>query len=916
MNNTLFALITTQFVAKDDSTIRCQIFKKGVGYGDGEDNYTAGEFSDWNAADWRVPAEEPIVIEWSSDKKETIIGSTCTVTLVSPYDGALQPLYTTDPKLYCCLISRKAYGADSFSNIWFGWLDPEFYEEPFIAKKDYEVTLTFSDFGILKRLIATEPGTDSVHQYSVQEYVWAALGLIYPGFDQSTDFDLNICNTFDTASGTGARYLKVDFANFTDEDGETMTWYDVLEAVLKPLSLRIEQRAGKFCFYDLHSVTGNYTEFADTHKFVPIYRYAPGLFGTSGPRINMFDTYSQRYENDGTYLIMTDAEISDAPSILQSCYSLAQNEDRVFSGPSRPVGYTNQPLCSDQLRVREVEWTSNDQMLAVDETYNRVKVTFSPYGEAVLFDPEKEVQFETTNTFKNIKNGYEYESDEEYDSFQLSTYNPPSTADVVKGGITVCGGTTLFKIKSLESGSDCEGVVAFLGGYNHNDPDMPEIDEQDWNQIDHEGFYAGFRKPLEIRQDIIDNGITGQPLYRTRRIMIPNANGDPSLVWDKKMLKIQIPMLYDERYNPWEQADSGHNNLSGQPGGIKRSANSIGLRLNIRLYKTERGGTPVFYYQNIAWVDLNETKVTMQSQINADATIAKAGWNTYLNHSGSNGLEHVQYLPTLIMYSKFDGSKVDNEDSPCLGGMQDGGMPFNNNCETDYYFRKNNDGLYIPFPSIPSNSSDYQQYYWMEVEVTDGLYVYDKGRMRVGSGSGATLIDQLTDLFLKSPAADISSWAYGFCRWWLVGFPTIKVVENVNKVYEEVEQDDIEASGVIDASAAEELSIDTICGSIDSPIAKGAYISDGKPATKLRRGIRRASVEHLLIGTLYSQYAGRHLKLSGTARAVLPIEGLRMLKDSHYPDKRFLVTSEVYNVIDGESEITMVEASPDSYTSN
>jgi len=907
-----FPVITAQFVAKDDSIIQFQLFDRNVA--DVEDRNSPmspgqGEYYDWFHADWRVPAEQPIVIEWSGDKKNTIVGSTCTVTLISPYDGALQPLYTTDPRQFCCLISRKARGEESFSNVWFGWLDPEFYEEPFIAKKDYEVTLTFSDFGMLKRLRVTEPGTDMAHQYSVMEYLTAALGIIYPGYDQSTDYSRNGYNFWNTfCGGTGAPDLKINLANFTDEDGETMTWYEVLEALLKPLALRVEQRAGKFYLYDLHTLAGNRREMVDTRKFEAYMKhYTP--FG-SEHGVNLISIYSNQYENDGTYFIMTDAEIETAPGLLRAAYSYAQEENRVYSGPQRAVGYTDQPLYSDSAVACEVEWTSDDQMLAVDETYNNVRITFSPYTEAVLFDPEKDVSFETNEDFKPIKNGYDYDSDEEYDSFLLSTYNPPSTADVVKGGLIICGGTTMFKIKSLQGADDCEGVIAFLADYNNDDANSPELNEH-YYHLDYDGnvLYTGFRRTSQIQQAIISDGMTGQALYRTRRIMIPNAYGKPSLAWAKTMLKIQIPMLYDQRYNPWEQADTDHNAMRAGGLGIKGRANSIGLRLNIRLYKQQTGGSPILFYQNIAWVDWTETAqtVTMQTQIVGDTDLPP-GWQPYINFAGS---QHRQDLPTLIMYNKFDGSKVDSEDSPCLGGMQDGGMPFNNKCDTDHYFRKNNDGLFVPFPSIAPSNNDYQANYWLELEVTDGLYIYDKGGMKVGSGD-------LSNIYLKNPvsASNFGNAPYGDCRWWLVGFPTIKVVGNVNNIYEEAETDDIEQSGVIDANAAEELSIDSICGCCDSVFAKGAYLVNGNPVTTLRRGIRTASAEQLLIGTLYSQYAGRHLKLRGTARAILPLQGLYVLKDNHYPDKRFLVTSEVYNAIEGESELTMTEVSPDSYTSS
>ena len=908
MDTGLLPLITAQFVAKDDSIVRVQIFNRNVAADFDGTGSSAWAYFSWYHADWRMPAEEPIVIEWSGDKKDTIIGSTCTVTLVSPYDRALQKMYTTDPHLWCCLVSRKAVGADDFRDVWFGWLDPEFYEEPFVANKDYDVTLTFSDFGVLKRLNVFSPFNQSYGLFTMNQMINCALAQIdatcgnytyeqQPRYTQYTSTELTD-GTMVIGGG-----LQVQIANFTDEDGEVMTWYDALEAILKPLALRIEQRAGRYYLYDINAVVSNSTPWitrsqldgciTDNQIFVHI-DYDMDYYSNPDPdKVVGFGYGNTVYLRknptgavNGAHFLVVDID----DNYIYIRYSA--------STPVFSVQYAD-----------NVDWRSDDQTLSVDETFNRVKVTFSPYADNVLFDPEKEVLFETTVNWKPVKNGYGYDNTEEYESFQLSTYNPASTADETKGGLVVCGGTTMFKIKSLQSGNDCEGVVAFLADYNRDDASHPELNERVYgNSTDiSDAYWTGFRKPRTIQDDIIENGMTGNPLYRTRRIMIPNAVGDTSLAWQKKMLKIQIPMLYDQRYNPWEQADDDHNKLWDGGAGIKRRANSIGLRLNIRLYKNPTGGSPIRYFQNIAWIDLSASgkNVTMQSKMTADCVLSKTGWTIPAN---------TQLLPTLIMYCKFDGTEVPSEDSPCLGGMQDGGVPFNNKCKTDYYFRQNNDGLYVPFPSISSNDSNYQKKYWLEIEVTDGLYIYDKGRMQVGSIDSYA---QLPNLYLKGPADNISHESYGDCRWWLVGFPTVSIVENTNQIYGDVECDDIEQSGVIDANAAEELSIDTVCGCCDLVVAKGAYINygTGRPVTELSRAGRTAAVEQLLIGTMYSQYAGRHLKLSGTTRAVLPLEGLRLLTDSHYPDKRFLVTQETYNVIDGESELTMVEASADNYTS-
>ena len=872
MDTGLFPLITTEFVAKDDSIIRFELFNRDVADVEDRNAPTSpgmGEYYDWFHADWRVPAEEPIVIEWSGDKKETIIGSTCTVQLVSPYDGALQTLYTTDPRLWCCLVSRKAVGADSFSDVWFGWLDPEFYEEPFIAKKDYEVTLTFSDFGVLKRIIY-DPLDDTETLISI---LLQTRLQIFPVGDSYEDRVITSISTTLQDNGAITSGISVRTANFTDEDGETMTWYDALEAVLKPLALRIEQRAGNLWVYDINALVGVQT-IADSYI---IYFWDDG---EPESYVSSFSTYE---------------------SALQYAENLQELGHNTRIEPLETHTEANAASV-------EAEWTSDDQRLSVDETFNNVKITFSPYAETTLLDGEK-VEFTATETFAPVKNGYGHDASNEYESFLLHLADNTAQVD----GITLGSGICPFKIEALQGGNDCRGVVAFLGDiyYNHSTY-RRQLNERDMydsgyntDQLDY--TYLG-RVPT---MPTVASGY-GAPaaLYTTRRIWIPNAYGNSKLTGKNQVLKIQIPMLYSEKYNPWEQSDDDHNKEYTQH--FRECCNSIMLQLRIRIYAAKTGGNALFYYQNWAWgygdtntdptPDYRGKLETNQFRMN----VPEAGWKAASN---------TQVLPTLIHYCKFDGSKVDEHNISIGDGMADGGEPFYNRNETSYTFRKNFDGIYIPLPNIAPTDSNYRKGYWLEVEVTDGLYLYDKEIM-YKSGESTPFAK-----FCSGPISSVDNddpRTYKDSRWWLVGFPTIKLVQNNRQIYEDIDVEDIEQSGVVDANAAEELSIDTICGSIDVPFAKGAYFhaTTGQPISSLHRGSRTTSVEQLLIGTLYSQYAGRHLKLSGTAKAVLPTGGLCLLTESHYPDKRFLVTSEVYNIIDGESEITMTEASPDNYTSS
>lgn len=874
-------LITAQFLNKQDDIITVNIFNKNITTApiEGESYY------EWTQADWRVPAEEPVVIEWDADKTEAIVGSTCTIVLVSPYDGALLPLYTTEPGLWGVEITYRRRmqewhdvgghmslidGYDTEKTIWTGWLDTEFYEEPFTDLQDYEVTLTFSDFGLLKRKIFNMPLSNNSNQFSINQYIRCALYMIdavpvdpRAAINQHT-YNKLCSTTVDGADAIDNVSIRAD--NFTDEDGETMTWYDVLEAVLRPLALRIEQRAGEYWVYDLNEALGIQT----TVLQYIIYFWNDGEPEKTHWVRGNFDTYAKA-------LAYERGLISDGYNTLIEPYET----ETTYNCPST-----------------EVIWQSTDQTLSVDETFNRVKISFSPYAESTLMSPD---DITISPTVENLLyNGCRYSDTEAETKRYESLLFKHSLKGVLPSGLADIGSEVrAFETESLQGGADCKGVVAYMGYVSQEQGAHLLMADDNWG--------SKYNDDSDMVQDTDYYGIiptlptsAASPtmLYKTKRVFVPNANGQSALAAKHQLLKLQIPLLFSEKYNPWEQSDDSHN--TSYTTHFRAKANSVMLQLRIRLYANQTGGNSLFYYQNDAWAPYDDEVVTDQTQLNQGA-----GWIPASTE---------QVLPTLIHYCKFDGDRVHSEEMSCADGMADGGVPFYNLRRTSYYFRQNFDGLYIPLPNINTSNADYHQGYWLEIEVTNGFYLYDRGTMYKGDGSG-TMFQERVTAPIKNTDSQLRQ--YRDCRWALVGFPTLKLVELNRQIFEDIEEDDIEQSGVIDTNAADEISIDTICGCINSPLARGALrnLQTGSPITALTRAGRTATAEQLLIGTLYSQYAGRHLKLSGTARTVLPTNGFTLLTDTHYTNKQFLVTQETYNVIANESELTMIETNTDNYTS-
>lgn len=195
--------------------------------------------------DLSFPADEPLVIEWQhTDKHEVLCGSSATLTVISPGDRTYEDLYTIAPGSIRLDVRRNGM------LYWSGTLDPEFYEEPYAYVKEYEVTLTFSDFGMLDRLKYNLSGMQTLETVLLNALQRSRIN--YGGVDQrylTTYLTGNVRATLDR--------ISVRSDNFYDEDGEALTLKEVVEGMLQPLSLRLVQRNGKVWIYDLNGLCLN-----------------------------------------------------------------------------------------------------------------------------------------------------------------------------------------------------------------------------------------------------------------------------------------------------------------------------------------------------------------------------------------------------------------------------------------------------------------------------------------------------------------------------------------------------------------------------------------------------------------------------------------------------------------------------------
>lgn len=188
------------------------------------------------------PSQTPLEIEWSNRAKEVpICGSTATLTVISPGDRTYEDLYTVDPGHTRLDVLKEGL------HYWSGCLDPEFYEEPYAYLDGYNVTFTFSDFGILGRMKYNLTGmqalsdilSDALHRAKL-DHLSVKENLISTYLEESIKLSM--------------QSLQVRSDNWFDEDGEASTMEEVLNGILQPLALKMVQKCGALHIYDINGL--------------------------------------------------------------------------------------------------------------------------------------------------------------------------------------------------------------------------------------------------------------------------------------------------------------------------------------------------------------------------------------------------------------------------------------------------------------------------------------------------------------------------------------------------------------------------------------------------------------------------------------------------------------------------------------
>lgn len=469
--------------------------------------------------------------------------------------------------------------------------------------------------------------------------------------------------------------------------------------------------------------------------------------------------------------------------------------------------------------TEEVWWKGDDAYLGVDVVYNNVKVTFSPYADAKLVNTELEHDNVLPDKEATRKYLMDYDWDNAADGFRIVVGDQDDLP------MTLANGAKYYRIDSDFSGNDEAGVI---WGYKGNG-------KTNYSQ----NLLNSFVKAR-------NNGVcTSVPIISTK----PSFLGYVSYKRTSFKLKVTLDLLFDVRYNPFE--DASGKNESGNWERLNDWCN-VGY-VPVMLYLKDASGKILYHYENSGVIDLDGYK----------HTAANSKW---VSGAGKWGCMWLCYYDWDNRKSKtgFGGW---SKNKPIIGYYR-GGLPKK--------WKAMGDGEFIDLP--PYNGG------FLELHIGRGIYQFD----------------------YKREEKDI----YSRARWLMYQTPTVTLV---NSNGTDISLDDIEDTAWINKAAKEELTIDTILGTLGktwSPSARGLVMDSTYKAyqTFYRAGVEDR-LERLLIGTVYSQYGSRHNTLSGTVR-LLP--DLKIHTDASSSGK-YILLSEVQNLLQDSSEITMAELSADNY---
>lgn len=458
--------------------------------------------------------------------------------------------------------------------------------------------------------------------------------------------------------------------------------------------------------------------------------------------------------------------------------------------------YDLNALVRDYSIPDKIEWTSNDAVLTTDKVFNNVTVTLSPSAEAEMIKG-------------SVKSKDVGENDGHLFYMNYHRSGLGLTLDALEGfrfchgsdyesNMTLFNGAQFFQVHPLYSGSEETGVAWSVRAGHYGMGDEPSSSFR---------LIISSNAPEKVYSNYANQTVLTKPMIQLDPIYLAH----PSIRYSEYSLRINLSLLFDVRYNPFE--DSDYYNESGNWKHMQDWCNQG--YVPIRLILRDSDGTAISHYENKQVLFSNSYHHTNCQWLAGegawgDAFLCYYDWDDRKSKTG------------------FGGWKTNK---PIIGYYRDS-LP--------KQWRTMADGEYIP---LPQNGG------FLELHIGTGIHQFDWKREE------------------KNILSSI--------RWVLYKEPTITLcrkngIEVANKDIEDSAWINRDAADDLPVDTI----LGTVPERYGIPNARGQLFSMSDSIFyQFSRAGRTDRLERLLIGTIYSQYATRKNVLSGTTK-ITPTFGL------------------------------------------
>ena len=507
-----------------------------------------------------------------------------------------------------------------------------------------------------------------------------------------------------------------------------------------------------------------------------------------------------------------------------------------------------------------IQWISDDQYLGVDRVFNSVKVVLSAYGEDSIAkdieftDPVDETQTNLTSDTLNPEL-YSY-----YVNYEEGKPGTVAGVDYDWVSFTVFLSQNARGLASKYSQAKYFKTVPVLGGESSEGLAL-------W-------FYTGGHGPLSSGWPVLkgqkpDRMNPATAIMKTEKVYLPAMSETEAA---RHMLRLTLDMMLDPRYNPYSDAEKGNEKENYD----WFDSNVTGVFVPVIVEILDADGNAMCHYDNRGGDD------------EYDAGWESVGARATLHTTLGKWVDGPAVYDDCCLQYYDKGEK--SRGTAVLGWRKNRPACGIANIYIALSLRDSDDGQRLPYPPVGG---------YLQVSVCAGMRLINEGEYyRHGT--------------------ELTTEALAKLRWGLFKAPVVELLTSGTAAAVVEGCDDVEYAGVLNEHAKDDLAIDTVCGTMEtpSPLARGLYFlsSTHAPIVTMTRQGRTAQVEQLLIGTLYSQFASRKTRLSGTAALMHWAPG--GLSDASQGDRVFMLTGEVQDVIEDSSEIVAIETAPDEYRSN